>query len=218
MSCSIEVRNLAYEIDGKVLFKNVSFKLGHKDKIAIIGPNGAGKTTLLKIVAGLKRCKEGEIYLFDQKIKNLEDFEVHRRRIGYLFQDPEDQLIYPIVLEDIAFGLINKGVPIEEAKLKALEMLKKLQIEHLKDKITFKMSGGEKKLVALAGILIMEPDILLLDEPSTGLDEFYIKKISEILKSIEKTMLIVSHDYSFVKDIVDDFYRLTPKGLTHTLL
>ncbi len=213
MSCNLEIKNISYKIDNKILFKNVSFKLNHKDKIAIIGPNGAGKTTLLKIIAGLKKPHSGEIFLFENKIEKDTDYEKFRQRIGFLFQDPEDQLIYPTVLEDVAFGLINIGFSLEDAKNKAIEMLKKLNILHLKDKITFKMSGGEKKLVALAGILITEPDILLLDEPSTALDEKYTKKIISILQGIKKSMLIVSHDIDFTKKIVDKFYTLTPNGL-----
>ena len=213
MSCSLDVKNLAYKVDGKILFDNVSFKLGHKDKIGIIGPNGAGKTTLLKIIAGLKKPFKGEIYFFDEKVKNEKDYEKIRHRIGFLFQDPEDQLIYPTVLEDVAFGLINKGVKQNEAKGIAEEFLKKLDIHHLKDKITFRMSGGEKKLVALAGILITEPDILLLDEPSTALDDFFTQKIIEILQNLQKTILIVSHDYEFTKKIVENFYHLSPQGL-----
>ena len=213
MSCSLEVKDLSYKVDGKILFKNVNFKLGHKDKIAIIGPNGAGKTTLLKIIAGLKKPEKGEIYFFDKKVKNEKDYEEVRFRLGFLFQDPEDQLIFPTVLEDVAFGLINRGMQIEEAKKKAELMLKDLEIYHLKDKITFRLSGGEKKLVALAGILIIEPDILLLDEPSTALDDSYTQKIIEILKNLNKTILIVSHDFKFTENIVDNFFTLTPDGL-----
>ena len=213
MSCSLEVKNLSYKVDGKILFKDVSFKLGHKDKIGIIGPNGSGKTTLLKIIAGLKKPLSGEIYFFDKKIENEKDYELIRNRMGFLFQDPEDQLIYPTVLEDVAFGLINSGIKIDEAKEKAENLLKNMGIYHLKDKITFRMSGGEKKLVALAGILVTDPDILLLDEPSTALDEKFTKKIIEILQDLEKTVLIVSHDFEFTEKIVDNFYLLTENGL-----
>ncbi len=213
MSCSLEVKDLAYKVDGKFLFQNVNFKLGHKDKIGIIGPNGAGKTTLLRIIAGLKKPFKGEIYFYDKKIENEKDYENIRPKLGFLFQDPEDQLIYPTVIEDIAFGLINSGLLQIDAKKKSEEMLERMGISHLKDKITFRLSGGEKKLVALAGILITEPDILLLDEPSTALDEFYTKKIIEILQEIKKTILIVSHDFEFTEKIVDNFFLLSPDGL-----
>jgi len=213
MSCSLEVKDLAYKVDGKFLFQNVNFKLGHKDKIGIIGPNGAGKTTLLKIVAGLRKPFKGEIFIYDKKMKNEKDYEKIRAKLGYLFQDPEDQLIYPTVIEDVAFGLINAGFSEIDAKKKSEEMLEKMGISHLKDKITFRLSGGEKKLVALAGILITEPDILLLDEPSTALDEYYTKKIIEILQKLEKTILIVSHDFEFTRKIVEKFFILSHNGL-----
>ncbi len=213
MSCTLEVRNLSYKVDGRILFQGVNIKLGHKDKIAIVGPNGVGKTTLLKVIAGLRRPLSGEIYLFGCKVERPEDFKRFRDRIGFLFQDPEDQLIFPTVLEDVAFGLINKGFNPHEAKEKAFEMLDRLRISHLADRITFRISDGEKKLVALAGVLVTNPDILLLDEPSTGLDQSHLDRIIQILEDLEKTMLIVSHDYGFAEKVTSSFYRLTPKGL-----
>ncbi len=213
MSCTLQVKDLSYRVDGRVLFQNVNLKLGHKDKIAIVGPNGVGKTTLLKVIAGLRKPFSGEIYLFGCKIEKPEDYKRFRGRMGFLFQDPEDQLIFPTVLEDVAFGLVNKGVNPDRAKEQALEILDRLSISHLANRVTFKISEGEKKLVALAGVLVTDPDILLLDEPSAGLDHRYLERTIQILQELEKTVLIVSHDYGFVESITPCFYRLTPKGL-----
>ncbi|MGA1846158.1 energy-coupling factor ABC transporter ATP-binding protein [Deferribacter abyssi] len=214
MSCSLQLKNISYTTEDKTLiFKDVNLHIKHRDKIAIVGPNGAGKTTLLKIISGLKKPKTGEIYIFDNKIKNDEDFDDVRKKIGFLFQNSDDQFIFPIVKDDIAFGLFNLGFHKEEVEKKVEYIMYKLEISHLADKSTFKLSGGEKKLVALAGILVCEPEILLLDEPTTALDENAINKICNILKSLDKTLLIVSHNLEFVKEVTYSQYVLKKEGL-----
>lgn len=210
MSCSLNVANLGFE----ELFCNVSFDLAHKEKIAIVGENGCGKSTLLEFLAGLRTgAKYSRFEIFHHTITKLDDFKPLRPRLGFLFQDSNDQFIAPTVLEDVAFGLLCAGISKEIAYEKSFEILLKLGIEGLLSKNVFALSGGEKKLVALAGILVCEPDLIFLDEPTNNLNHASEHRLIEVLNSIDKSMIIVSHQTSFLSLVVDKKYRLTQSGL-----
>lgn len=213
MSCSFNLKELAYACDGKTLFENINLNVGHEEKVAIIGSNGAGKSTLLKIIAGLEHSYAGELYLFHHLIDSKKVYEKYRSDIGYLPQDVSDYFLCPTVIEDVMFNLRAKGVQKEEAYHEAMNILAQLDIEHLKNRIIYELSGGEQKIVALAGILITQPKILLLDEPTNALDEEAEKKIIQILKSIKKSMVIVSHHKTFIEQLTPTIYSLTPNGL-----
>ncbi len=213
MSCSVTLKNLSYENGGHILCQNINLNITHKEKIAIIGPNGCGKTTLLDIISGLKNKSSGSLELFHNIIESEKDFKPMRDLIGYLFQNSDNQFLAPIVLDDVAFSLLSGGMNQKEALLKATMMLKDLGIEHLKEKVVYNLSGGEKKLVALAGVLVMEPKLMLLDEPTNGLDQNVQLKLVEILKNIDKSIIIVSHHREFVDSIVDKVYKITSNGL-----
>ena len=162
------------------------------------------------ILAGLLPASSGQIFIFDDEMKSLKDFEKHRSKIGFLFQDSNEQFVRASVLDDVGFGLLSFELCAskEQANTKALKMLESLGISHLKDKICFNLSGGEKKLVALAGVLITEPKIVFLDEPTAGLDESSSARLAEILGSIDASMLIASHDKDFVSKITSNIYKL----------
>lgn len=213
MSCTLTLKNLSYTRDERVLFDNVSLHLTHKKKIAIVGSNGCGKTTLLKIASGLKMPTGGHVELFHNKMESLKDFDAFRDKIGFVFQDSDDQFLCPTVLEDVAFGLLNQGMNKKEAKEKAEAKLEKLGIWNLRECVPMRLSGGEKKLVALAGVLILEPAILLLDEPSNGLDKRTEEKVLEILNGLDSSMLIVSHEWDFLKNCEAEFMELSEEGL-----
>ncbi|WP_458699356.1 energy-coupling factor ABC transporter ATP-binding protein [Sulfurospirillum sp. 1307] len=213
MSCSVTLTNLSYGNDEKILCKNINLNVSHKEKIAIIGPNGCGKTTLLDIIAGLKKKSSGSLEIFHNKINSEKDFKPIRDLIGYLFQNSDNQFLAPTVLDDVAFSLLSGGMDEQKALLKATMMLRDFGIEHLKDKIIYNLSGGEKKLVALAGVLVTEPKLMLLDEPTNGLDKNVQLKLVEILKSIDKSIIIVSHHREFIDSIVDRIYEITDDGL-----
>ncbi|WP_024954591.1 energy-coupling factor ABC transporter ATP-binding protein [Sulfurospirillum arcachonense] len=213
MSCSVTLKKLSYENGGNNLCKDINLNVSHKEKIAIIGPNGCGKTTLLDIIAGLKQKDSGLLELFHNKIENEKDFKPMRDLIGYLFQNSDNQFLAPIVIDDVAFSLLSAGIKKEKALLKANMMLDDLGIIHLKEKIVYNLSGGEKKLVALAGVLVTEPRLMLLDEPTNGLDYKMQLKLVEILKKIDKSIIIVSHNREFIDSIVDKIYEITPNGL-----
>jgi len=214
MSCSVNLKNIAYTNEKETLFENISLNLGHEEKIAIIGSNGSGKSTLLKIVAGLINPTQGHIELFHNKMGSLKEFKMFRNEIAYLPQDVSNHFLCPTVIEDVIFSLRAKGEKQEEALKKGEEILRKLQIAHLKERVIFDLSGGEQKIVALAGLLILEPKILLLDEPTNALDENSEKKIVDILNSIKKSMIIVSHHKSFIDSLTPTIYKLQNKRLT----
>lgn len=208
MSCSVNLRSVSYKNEKKELFKDINLNLGHEEKIAIIGSNGSGKSTLLKIIAGLISPNDGYIEIFHNKIENLKEFKKYRSDIAYLPQDVTNHFLCPTVIEDVIFSLRARGISKEIALKQADEILEELEISHLKDRIIFDLSGGEQKIVALAGLLILKPKILLLDEPTNALDEQSEKKVVQILNSIKKSMIIVSHHKSFIESLASKIYKL----------
>lgn len=216
MSCSLNLRNIEMCINGSCLFKNINLNLGHKDKVAIVGANGCGKTTLLKSIVGLIKPFNGSIEVFHNTLDSEKDFVKARKHIGFLFQDPEDQIISPTVIEEVSFGLLNERKSVTVAVQLAEKTLAELGIYHLRDRITLQLSGGEKKLVALASILIMEPDILLLDEPSASLDKKTEAALSNILRKLDKSILMVSHNEDFVKAVGAKKLYFTKDGLVES--
>jgi len=213
MSCSVNLRSISYKNEKKELFKDISLNLGHEEKIAIIGSNGSGKSTLLKIIAGLISPNDGYIEIFHNKIENLKEFKKYRSDIAYLPQDVTNHFLCPTVIEDVIFSLRARGTSKEIALKQADEILKELEISHLKDRIIFDLSGGEQKIVALAGLLILKPKILLLDEPTNALDEQSEKRVVQILNSIKKSMIIVSHHKSFIESLTTSIYKLNDGSL-----
>ncbi len=214
MSCSVTLKNLTVKRDEKILHEDINLNISHKEKIGIIGTNGSGKTTLLETIAGLHYPIMGELELFHNKITSQKDYEKYRHLIGYLCQNSDEQFLSPNVLDDVAFSLLARGIDKEEAKIKANWILEELKITHLKDKIVYNLSGGEKKLVALAGVLVCEPKIMLLDEPTNDLDIHMQERLKDILNAIDKSFIIVSHDTDFIKEVVHKIYKLDTKGLS----
>jgi len=176
------------------VFTDVDFKLHYGDRIGLIAPNGSGKTTFFHLIMGLNRPTSGEMEIFGKTVAVAKDFEEVRRRIGFLFQDPDDQLFSPTVMEDVAFGPLNLGKPREEAQDIARRILIRLGLQEFENRITFKLSGGEKRLVSLAAVLAMEPEVLLLDEPLNGLDYDTSSKVVEIISRLDQSYIIISHD------------------------
>ena len=205
----INLRGLSfsYSADNPVI-DNLSFHLYRGDRIGLVGPNGSGKTTLFHIILGLLRPSSGTIELFGKPVKKERDFREVRKRIGLLFQDPDDQLFSPTVLEDVAFGPLNLGKSPEEARDVALKTLARLNLSGFKERITYKLSGGEKRLVSLATVLAMDPEVLLLDEPTNGLDEETEEKITHILKKLKLSYIFISHNFDFLSKTTDKIYAM----------
>ena len=174
-----------------------SLQLEPGERLCITGHNGAGKSTLLRIMVGLLTPTAGSIVAFGKPCREEADFHDVRRRAGLVFQDPDDQLFCPTVAEDIAFGPLNLGVGRDAAMQAVDDVLTRLDLMHLRDRITHKLSGGEKRLVTLATVLAMEPEVLLLDEPTNALDETNEARLMEILLGLPQAMVIVSHNPHF---------------------
>ncbi|MBZ4023111.1 cobalt ABC transporter ATP-binding protein [Rhodobacter sp. TJ_12] len=197
----VTLTDLTLRRDGQVVMSGASLSLKLGERLAIVGPNGAGKTSLLRAIVGLERPAAGRVTLFGQECTREADFRVARRRIGFLFQDSDDQLFCPSVIEDVAFGPLNLGVGEDAARATALAVLEGLGLAHLAERFTHKLSGGEKRLVCLAGLLAMRPDVLLLDEPTNGIDAENGARLRAALAAFEGAMILVSHDDGFVSEL-----------------
>jgi len=205
----INLKNVDFSYPGgQTVLNQLDFKFFRGDRIGLIAPNGSGKTTLFHLIMGLNKPVCGRIELFGQAVTTAKHFEAVRRRIGLLFQDPDDQLFSPTVKEDVAFGPLNLGKSIEEAQEIVRRTLAYLGLEGFEDRITFKLSGGEKRLVSLATILAMQPEVLLLDEPLSGLDVDTRLKIEEIISNLDISYIIISHDIDFLLSTTTQIYTL----------
>jgi cobalt/nickel transport system ATP-binding protein len=180
---------------------NLSFYEG--DRMGLMGPNGSGKTTLFHVVMGLLKPSSGRVEIFGSPAIEERDFRGVRQRVGLLFQDSDDQLFSPTVLEDVAFGPLNIGKSQDEAMAIARNTLESLGLAGFEDRITYKLSGGEKRLVSLATVLAMEPEVLLLDEPTTGLDETTERRLVDILQDLDLSFILVSHSIDFLVKTTD---------------
>ncbi|MGN0394766.1 MAG: energy-coupling factor ABC transporter ATP-binding protein [Coprococcus sp.] len=190
--------SFGYEVEKPVL-KNITFSAHEKDSIGIIGANGAGKSTLLKLLVGLNLNYKGSIRIEEIPIEKRTLPKI-RERIGYVFQDSDSQLFMPSVYEDVAFAPRNYGLPEGEVDKRVTDALSSVHILHLKDKPTYKLSGGEKKLVSIATILSMTPDIILMDEPSIALDPKNRRNLIHILNQFDHLKIIASHDLDMILD------------------
>lgn len=195
----IKVNNLSfgYEKDNYVL-KDLSFGIEQGENVGLIGANGCGKSTLLKILVGLLSY-EGEAEAFSLPIEKKNYAEI-RRKIGYVLQDSDNQLFMSKVSDDVGFAPKNYGYSKEKIETVVNESLEKVGILHLMNRQNSKLSGGEKKLASIAVVLAMNPEMMLLDEPSNGLDPYNRRKVINILKELSQTKLIASHDLDLIYD------------------
>ncbi|MDT8271840.1 MAG: ABC transporter ATP-binding protein [Desulfomonilia bacterium] len=194
---------------GPVILDGVDFTLGHGDRVGIIGPNGSGKTTLFLTIMGLVKPAAGRMRFRGKPLQTERDFQAVRRNVGFLFQNSDDQLFCPTVLEDVAFGPLNLGKSPDEARDISLRILDALGLGESETRISHKLSHGEKKLVALASVLAMEPEALILDEPTAGLDQKTKDRLTHILGELSVSLIISSHEMEFLSRMTDTFFALT---------
>ncbi len=195
---SLEHVNYSYDASNPVL-KDITFTAHEHDAIGLIGANGIGKSTLLKLLVGLNLDYKGSIRVEDIPVEK-NTLPVIREKIGYVFQDSDSQLFMSTVKDDIAFAPRNYGLSEEEVNRRVEYALKSIHIEHLKNRQIYKLSGGEKKLVSIATILSMTPDIILMDEPSIALDPGNRRRLIRILNDFDHLKIIASHDLDLVLD------------------
>ena len=207
----LENVSFSYE-DGTKALKNVTLNIEKGKKTVFLGENGSGKSTLFLIINGLLKASEGDIYLEGKKViyrkKNLEEL---RRKIGIVFQDPEIQMFAPMVFQELAYGPENLGYSRETVEENVNRAIKEMNIEDLKERPCHHLSYGQKKRVSIASITAMEPELLILDEPTAGLDSKNTRGVLDILNKLSgegKTLVISTHDTDFAYEISDYIYIL----------
>jgi cobalt/nickel transport system ATP-binding protein len=211
----MELCGVHFAYDGAPpVLAGVDFRLDAGRRVAVVGPTGSGKTTLLHLMVGLLRPTAGTIRLFGRARHEESDFAEIRGRVGLLFQDAEDQLFCPTVAEDVAFGPLNQGKTRDQAVEIVRRTLASLGLSGYEDRVTYRLSGGEKRLVSLATVLAMEPEILLLDEPTAGLDDRTMERIVDILSHLPQAMVIISHQKEFLRQVTQATVQLRDRRLT----
>jgi cobalt/nickel transport system ATP-binding protein len=199
----------------------ISFRISHGESVAIIGANGAGKSTLLLHLNGYLTPTSGQVRIGDFPLTRETVQEV-RRTVGMVFQDPDDQLFMSTVYDDVAFGPLNLGLPLEEVNTNVLKALDIVGVTELKDRPPHRLSSGQKRRVAIATVLSMSPDILVMDEPTSGLDPQARRQLIEMLKTFKHSKIIATHDLDMVMDlcertIVVDEGRIKADGPTNEI-
>ena len=194
---ALENISFAYPSGGGVL-NDVSFSFSDGGKIGLYGTNGSGKTTLFHVIMGLLKPQSGQMLFRGLPVSGEKEFRALRREVGFVMQNADDQLFNPTVLEDVAFGPLNLGLSADEARDRAVRTLAGLGLAGFENRLTHRLSGGEKKLVSLATVLSMHPRVLLLDEPTNGLDPQTRERIIEILGNLPTARIIISHDWDFL--------------------
>jgi cobalt transport protein ATP-binding subunit len=195
---SVESLHFHYP-DGHAALKGVSLKLCEGDKVALVGPNGAGKSTLMLHLNGIL-AGEGEMSIAGLRIET-DNLPAIRAMVGLVFQNPDDQLFSPTVFEDVAFGPLHMGLPEDEVRARVDEALEMVRMCDYRERLSHHLSMGEKKRIAIATVLSMRPQILVLDEPSAGLDPRARRGLINLLRELPITMLVSSHDLRMVREL-----------------
>ncbi|WP_065334666.1 energy-coupling factor ABC transporter ATP-binding protein [Tritonibacter mobilis] len=197
----IEIQNVSLTLDDNPILHEVTLTLTEK-RIAIVGSNGSGKSSFARLLNGLRTPSEGRV-LVDGYDTQTEGRKV-RRRVGFVFQNPDNQIVFPIVEEDVAFGLKNLGVPIAEREQMVDEVLNRYGLLSKRKQPSHTLSGGQKQLLAIAGVLVMKPAYVVLDEPTTLLDLRNKLRVSQAIDGLDQTAIMVTHDL----DLVENFDRV----------
>ncbi len=211
----IESLRFGYGSAGAVL-NGLNLRLVRGERIGLTGANGSGKSTLFQTIVGLLRPEAGSLRVLGECRKTERDFQEVRRHVGFLFQDSDDQLFCPTVGEDVAFGPRNLGFGPEEARARALRALEQVGLAALEDRISYHLSFGEKRLAALAAVLAMDPQVLLLDEPTAGLDEVMEERVATLIEALPQAMIISSHNHPFLARVATRNVRLED-GRVHAI-
>lgn len=197
----VEARGLSFRYpDGTAALDDVTFRILHGECVAVVGANGAGKSTLLHHLCGILAPQRGEVRIGETPLTR-ESLPLIRRSVGLVFQDPDDQLFMPTVYEDVAFGPRNLGLSEEQVAERVAESLSRVGGDTLRDRPPYKLSGGEKRVAAIAAVLAVGPDVLVMDEPSSNLDPRARRRLIGLLDSFHHSRIIATHDLDLVLDI-----------------
>ncbi len=219
----IEAREVCFAYPGgAAALQGLSFRITHGEAVAIIGCNGAGKSTLLLHLNGFLTPTRGEVRIGDVPL-TAPTLAAARRAVGLVFQDPDDQLFMPTVFEDVAFGPLNLGLPAAEVESCVSAALERVGMAHLRERPPHKLSAGEKRAVAIATVLAMSPEVLVMDEPTSNLDPRARRRLIQLLQGFAHTRIIATHDLEMVVELcprvlVLDGGRIVADGPTLTLL
>jgi cobalt/nickel transport system ATP-binding protein len=194
------VQNLVFSYpQQEPILQHINFTIKSGERVALMGATGAGKSTLLENLMGLKLPRSGQILIKGITLES-KNISALRRQVGFAFQNPDDQLFMPTILEDVMFGARNYGMSVIDAKEKARLILSKLGLIEYENRSSHELSGGQKRLAAIASILVLEPSILILDEPTNGLDPAWRRKLAQVLSELPlEVILIASHDLNWLK-------------------
>lgn len=199
----VEAHNLCYVYpDGTRALENIHFRITHGESVAVIGGNGAGKSTLLMHLNGCLAPASGTVRVGDFPI-TLKTLPHVRETVGMVFQDPDDQLFMPTVEDDVAFGPLNLCLPVEEVTARVDAALETVGALHLKHRPPYRLSGGEKRAVAIATVLAMTPSILVMDEPTSNLDPLARRQLITLLRRFDHTLIIATHDLDMALDVCE---------------
>jgi cobalt/nickel transport system ATP-binding protein len=221
---AVDVNRVSYQYpDGPWALSEITFQLRPGESVAIVGPNGAGKTTLFLALCGILTPQQGCMRVADLDLSKSHDRKLWPTRAGIIFQNSDDQIFNTTVLDDVAFGPLNLGLTPDEVKQRVRESLRQVGLEGYEQRTPFHLSGGEKRRVAIAGVLAMRPQALLLDEPSMFLDPRGRRELIKLLRSLPVTKLIASHDLELIRETCDrtmvlDHGRLMADGPTGKIL
>ena len=189
--------SFAYE-SGEPVIRDMSFRIEDGEAVGLIGANGAGKSTIMKLFLGLVQG-EGRILVDDTEV-NKDNLSAIRHKLGFVLQNSDNQMFMPTVYEDMTFGPLNYGISREEVDKRVDEILDRLDLQHLKHKYNHKISGGEKRMAAIATVLAMEPEAILMDEPTSALDPYNRRVVINTIKELNQTKIITSHDLDMIMD------------------
>lgn len=200
-ACAVEVRGLCHRYaDGTQALRGLDCRIGAGKAVAVVGANGAGKSTLLQHLVGLLLATAGEVRVGELTVQRATLVQV-QRLVGFVFQDPDDQLFMPTVEDDVAFGPLNLGLSPQAARARVQEALASVGAAHLAARAPWRLSGGEKRAVAIAGVLAMAPQVLVLDEPSAGLDPAARRRLMALLRALPQTRIIATHDLDLALEV-----------------
>lgn len=223
MHHTIQVNDLRFNYpDGHVALRGVSVHIEPGEKVALVGPNGAGKSTLMLHLNGILRSNGGDVRVCDMPVRDDTLGKV-RAAVGLVFQDPDDQLFSPTVFEDVAFGPLHMGLPEEDVRRRVDHALQAVGMAAYRDRVSHHLSVGEKKRIAIATVISMDPEILVMDEPSAGLDPRARRGLINLLHSLPQTMLVSTHDIRLVEEVfprtvIMDQGQVVADGATAQLL